>query len=248
MPSAVIRPRSTGAWNASSAPWFSASPWSASIRPWLSMMPVDGESSAAVQNTSGSSAATASGSSHCRSSTPFAAALARMRFERRLLRRAGGDDELAAPRMRHAALGAIGVQAVLAGDAGARFERAGRVVDPGVDHLAVARAGLGADHAGRLEEQHLAARHRQLARRPRGRSPRRRSPRSRRVPCTAPQAISASIWSSASPRLRAASRISAQVRSSTSMPCARRSARRRRSGSPGTSTSSKPGRGRADFT
>ena len=42
------------------------------------MMPVDGESSAAVQNTSGSRAATAPASSHCRSSTPFAAALVRI--------------------------------------------------------------------------------------------------------------------------------------------------------------------------
>ena len=38
-------------------------------------------------------------------------------FERRFLRRVGGDDELAAARVRHAVLGAIGVQAVLAGDA-----------------------------------------------------------------------------------------------------------------------------------
>ncbi len=42
------------------------------------MIPVEGESSAAVQNTSGSSRATAAGSSHARSLTPFAAALARI--------------------------------------------------------------------------------------------------------------------------------------------------------------------------
>ena len=42
------------------------------------MIPVDGESRAAVQNTSGSSALTAAGSSHSRSVTPLAAALARI--------------------------------------------------------------------------------------------------------------------------------------------------------------------------
>ena len=247
MPSAVIRPRSTGALNASSAPWFSASPCSASIRPWLSMMPVDGESSAAVQNTSGSSAATASRLQPLQVVDAVRRRLGADGFERRFLRRIGGDDELAAPRVWHTALGTIGVQAVLAGDARARFERAGRIVDPGVDHLAVARAGLGADHA--LPPRAAAPRDppSPVGAPRRGRPPRRRSPRSPRVPC-APQAISASTWSPASPRLRAASRISAQVRSSTSMPCARRSARRRRSGSPGTSTSSKPARGRADFT
>ena len=69
----------------------------------------------------------------------------------------GGHEQLSAPSVRNRALLAIRIQGQLAGDAEACLERTGRIVDPGVDHLAVARAGLGADALGRLEDDHLAA-------------------------------------------------------------------------------------------
>jgi hypothetical protein len=56
-----------------------------------------------------------------------------------------GDDELAEPLVRHAALGAIGIKHLAPGAAGSCFEAALRVLDPGVDHLAKARRGLETD-------------------------------------------------------------------------------------------------------
>jgi hypothetical protein len=86
------------------------------------------------------------------------------RLERRQLRRIRRHDQLAAAPVRHAALGAVGVQALAPRDAGARLERARRIVDAGVDHLGVARAGVRADGVLGLEDHHLAAGERQRAR------------------------------------------------------------------------------------
>ena len=53
-------------------------PSSASMKPWLSMMPVEGESSAATQASSGSSACAALPPMGSRSVTPFLAAVSWM--------------------------------------------------------------------------------------------------------------------------------------------------------------------------
>src|SRR5260221_4240218 len=79
-----------------------------------------------------------------------------------------GDDELAQPFVRHAALGAIGVEHLAAGDAGARLETTPRIIDAGMDDLAVARGGLEADAVFALQHHHLDAGARQ---RPRHREP-----------------------------------------------------------------------------
>src|ERR1700687_6503369 len=68
----------------------------------------------------------------------------------------GGDDELAAAPMGDAVPATEVVQALTPRDAQAGLERAVRIVDAGVDHLAVARAGAGAEVRGRLENQYVA--------------------------------------------------------------------------------------------
>ncbi len=62
-----------------------------------------------------------------------------------------GDDQLAEALVRHAMRRAIGIEAALALDAGQRLEAVLRIVDPGMDHLAVARGGLEADAVFALE-------------------------------------------------------------------------------------------------
>src|SRR5271170_2211211 len=83
------------------------------------------------------------------------------RFEPGDLGLVGGDDQLAEPGMRHPALMAIGIEPLAAGDTALRLEAARRVIDPAVDHLAVARRGLEPDREGALDDQHLAAGQRQ---------------------------------------------------------------------------------------
>ncbi len=77
----------------------------------------------------------------------------------------GRDDQLAEPRVRDAALGAIGVEALAAGDAGRGLEAAFRVIEPAVDDLAVARGGLEADRIGALKDDDLVSGKRQRTRR-----------------------------------------------------------------------------------
>ena len=90
--------------------------------------------------------------------------------------------ELAAAPMRDAVRLAVRVEQAPPGDAEARLERAGRVVDAGVDDLAVARADAGADAAVGLEHDRLAAARAPARARPRGRRRRRRRRRHRRGP------------------------------------------------------------------
>src|SRR5215469_10144973 len=71
----------------------------------------------------------------------------------------GGYDQLAATAMFDAMRLAVGIQALPAGDTELGLGGSGRVVDPGVNDLAVARAGPGADGACRLEDQDLTATH-----------------------------------------------------------------------------------------
>ena len=80
------------------------------------------------------------------------------------LRRAGGDYQLAAAPVRDAAFGAVAVQKLFPLHAQPRLEGTLRVVDARVDHLAVARAGGGAEAFRRLQHQHLAPGQRQRAR------------------------------------------------------------------------------------
>jgi len=101
-------------------------------------MPVAGESSAAVQ---------------CRFG--FGAALNRL--QQFGFGGVGGDDQLAAIAVRHAVLGAVGVKQAPAGHAGLGHQAALGIIDAGVDHLGVARAGLGADAFGGLDDDDLTA-------------------------------------------------------------------------------------------
>ena len=78
------------------------------------------------------------------------------------------DDQLAAIAMRDAVVAAVSVERVLAADAHLRHQAAGAVVDAGMDHLAVARGGHGADALGGLQHDHFAAR---LGQPPRDRKP-----------------------------------------------------------------------------
>src|SRR5205807_1366059 len=75
-----------------------------------------------------------------------------------------GDDELFAAPMRNGAPGAELVEPLTPSDAQLRLERARRIVDAGVDHLAVARTRPGAEARGGFEDQHLAPGERQLPR------------------------------------------------------------------------------------
>ena len=69
------------------------------------------------------------------------------------------DDQLAAARVRHAVRGAELVEQPPAFDAEPRLQRAGRIVDAGVDHAAVVRAGVQARARVPLEDaDRLAAR------------------------------------------------------------------------------------------
>jgi hypothetical protein len=91
----------------------------------------------------------------------------RARFDRpkRLdLRGARGDDELAAAPVADAVRFAVRIEQPPPRDAQRRLQRAGRVVEAGVDDLAVARARAVADAVGRLDDDRLAPRERERAR------------------------------------------------------------------------------------
>jgi len=71
------------------------------------------------------------------------------------------DEQLAAAGVRHLVLGAEGIEQLLAAHAQGRAQAARRIVDAGVDHLAVAGAGLRADQLVLLQHHHLMAGDRQ---------------------------------------------------------------------------------------
>ncbi len=73
------------------------------------------------------------------------------------------DHDLADVPVRHAALAAIVVEHLFPGDAEARLERAFAVVQAGVDHFGVARAGVRADRVGGFDHDHFASVERELA-------------------------------------------------------------------------------------
>ena len=104
------------------------------------------------------------------------------RAQRLDLRRRRRDDELAAAPMADAARLAIGIEQAPAGDAEPRLQRAGRVVEAGVDDLAVARADAVADAGGRLRGRGSRGRAARARARRRGRPRRPRRRRHRRGP------------------------------------------------------------------
>src|SRR6185295_18794721 len=73
------------------------------------------------------------------------------------LRRGGGHYQLADAAVADAARLAVVIEPLAPGHAQPRFPAAGRIVDAGVDDLAVARAGLAADGVAALEQDDLAA-------------------------------------------------------------------------------------------
>ena len=81
--------------------------------------------------------------------------------QHRVFPRIGRHDQLAAVAKRHSLLGAELIQRPPPGDAEPGHQTARRIVDPGMDHLAVARRGLAADALGRLQDDDLTPRHRQ---------------------------------------------------------------------------------------
>ena len=87
-------------------------------------------------------------------------------FDRSELARLGpvsGDDELPAVFMRHAVIGTELIKRTLSGDAEARHQAVLRIVDAGVNDLAVARGNAGADRLRCFENDHLAALDRAVA-------------------------------------------------------------------------------------
>ena len=83
------------------------------------MMPVEGDSSAATQCSSGSRRRASAAVSHSRLVDAVGARRRLDLLDAGDLGLLGRDDQLAEPRVRHAALGAIGVEPLAAGDAGA---------------------------------------------------------------------------------------------------------------------------------
>jgi hypothetical protein len=126
------------------------------------MMPVDGETSAAVQDNVDPARLRPGDEAqivHAIGGGALADAL-----ELLGLGVAGGDDQLAAVAGGHAVAGAVLVELPLPGDAGPRHQAAGAVVDAGVDHLRIAGGGLGADALRGVQHQDFPPRLRQGAR------------------------------------------------------------------------------------
>ena len=84
-------------------------------------------------------------------------------FQRGPLPVLGGDDELAAAPVRDAVLFAIAIERELARNAQLRLQRPRRVIDAGMDDLAVARARMRANRVLRFQHHDLAALERQAA-------------------------------------------------------------------------------------
>ena len=109
-PPRTTRPPVTGLKNTGIAPAFSASPCSASMKAWLSMMPVTGDSSALVQHRFGSIAIASAARQHAHAFDAVRLGAALDAGEHRVFLGIGRDDQLAAVGVRHALLGAVGVE------------------------------------------------------------------------------------------------------------------------------------------
>jgi len=126
------------------------------------MIPVTVESSAASAFSAGSSARASAPLSQRRPSTPFAIARAS------IARSASTCAALAATtslpqRWWPTPRDSQWIEQPSSGDAQRRLQRPRRIVEAGVDDLAVARAGAVADAVGRLDDDRLAAAERELA-------------------------------------------------------------------------------------
>jgi hypothetical protein len=132
------------------------------MRPWLSTMPVLGECNAATHSSCGSSAR----ASACQQHQVIDAVGGRLLAYALQLRDCAWlvHDQLAAAPVAYAAFGAVGIQQCLAFHAQPGLERALRVIDAGVDHLAVARTGARAYGVGGFKHHHLPALQGQRAR------------------------------------------------------------------------------------
>ena len=120
------------------------------------MMPVDGDQSAPVQASAGSSARARAVSQSSRSVTPFSAAFFWMRSSSASWSSLVATISLPQLLCAMPRLSAVVVEPPLALDAEPRLQAAGRVVDAGMDDLAVARAGLAADQLVTFQEDNLA--------------------------------------------------------------------------------------------
>ena len=158
------------------------------------MIPVDGESRPATPRSAGSSARRSAAASGRRSVDPVRRRRGGDAGEPAALVVAGRHDDLAEARVRHPAVGAEGVEPLAAPHAEPRLGRALRVVDAGVDHLGIARAGLAADETLGLEHQHLVPGLRQR--------PRRRQPDDARPDHDAPDLVHLRSGDPANPRLK----------------------------------------------
>ena len=134
------------------------------MKAWLSMMPVTGDSKAPVHAQVRFDRDRLGSGEHAHARHPVHLGAALDAGQHRVLLGIGRDDELAAVRVRHALLGAIGVERLATRDAEPCHEAAGRVIDAGVDHLAVARGCLGADAFRGIQNDHVAAGQREGAR------------------------------------------------------------------------------------
>ena len=103
------------------------------------MMPVTGDSSALVQRQVRLHLDRLGRAQHAHAFDAVRLGAALDAGEHRVFLGIGRDDQLAAVGMRHALRGAVGVERLAPRHAEPRHEAAGRVVDAGVDHLAVAR-------------------------------------------------------------------------------------------------------------
>ena len=77
----------------------------------------------------------------------------------RALRLVGGDENLAAAPERHAMIFAEAIEHLPSLDAGPRLQRSRRIIEAGMDDLAVARGYAAADAALRLDDDDLASGH-----------------------------------------------------------------------------------------
>src|SRR6185312_12276915 len=84
-------------------------------------------------------------------------------MQQRNLLLGGGDDPFAGAAVAEAAARAVRIERLAAGDAERRLEAAGRIIEAGMDDLAVAARGAGADRFRRLEQHDLASGERQRA-------------------------------------------------------------------------------------
>ena len=129
------------------------------MKPWLSMMPVEGEINAATQASSGSSARAALPPMGSRSVTPFLAAVSLMAASLGSWLSCVATSSLPQRACDTLFSAQKAIEQLLAAHAQRRAQAAGRIVDAGVDHLAVAGGSLRADQLVLLQHHHLVAGH-----------------------------------------------------------------------------------------